>query len=151
MRDWELPTAWLLGTQLTASLRDMIASGLTEADVRDWMEPGPPIKIAPVDGADCVWLDFLADTGDSPLLVYRLAHLLQRPTLDVYTPADDRADAAPPGERPARRPSVTLPRGQVLVIGGDTAYRCPTPTRCGAGCGRRSPGRARICGRRASR
>jgi len=112
-RDWDLPTAWLLGTQLTASIRDMIASGLSQADVRDWMDAGPPITLDVPAGDDAVWIDFLADTGDSPLLVYRLAHLLLPPTLTVhFEPSGDQAS----------RPPLQLPRGRALVIGGDTAY-----------------------------
>lgn len=112
-RDWDLPTAWLLGTQLTASVRDMIASGLTEADVRDWMDAGPPIRLEVPADEDAIWIDFLADTGDSPLLVHRLAHLLLPPSLTVHFAQD--------GDRPVP-PPLELPRGRALVIGGDTAY-----------------------------
>ncbi|MEZ4400768.1 MAG: hypothetical protein R3B06_12155 [Kofleriaceae bacterium] len=107
---WPLPTAWLLGTQLTASMRDMVAASLTQADVRDWMDAGGPIDLTALATDDQpMWLDFLADTGDSPLLVYRLAYLLQQATLDVV---DGRGAPLP----------ARLPRGQALVIGGDTAY-----------------------------
>lgn len=106
--EWDRPTAWLLGTKLVASLRDIALSGLYQSDPRDWMEAGPPVDLT--DEADGeAWIDFVADTGDSPRLVYQLAYLLQQKQLTV-------------GGR-------TLPRGRALVFGGDTAYPVADPAR----------------------
>src|SRR5690348_6924958 len=83
--DWSRPTAWLLGTQLLASLRDIVVSSISDFDPRDWMSPGEPIvlttgAIVPAAGQEPegAWIDFLADTGDSPRLVFQLAYLLQQ-------------------------------------------------------------------------
>lgn len=55
-----------------------------------------------------VWIDFVADLGDGFDSTYAIAYLLGRPSLDI------------PG-------AGTLPRGQVLIMGGDQVY--PTATR----------------------
>ncbi|MBO0829436.1 MAG: hypothetical protein J2P24_16810 [Streptosporangiales bacterium] len=57
--------------------------------------------------ADEMWLDFVADLGDGFDPTYTIAWLLGRPRLDV--------DGAP-----------GLPRGSLLVMGGDEVY--PTPS-----------------------
>jgi hypothetical protein len=114
--EWERPTAWLLGVHVLSSLRQLILSAIhTGFDIRDWMtaEPGgialhhdkQPLECdATDDGA--YWFDFVADTGDAPALVYCLGRALQRKKLVV----GDGKDA------------TTLPRGRMLIVGGDTAY-----------------------------
>jgi len=102
--DWDRPTAWLLGTQLLGSLRSLLLSSVHHSfDLRDWMTPRTEYlnEALPAD-AEEYWLDFFADTGDSPRLVYRLAQLLQAESLDVD--------------------GTVLPRGRALIMGGDTAY-----------------------------
>ena len=119
--EWDFPTAWLLGTRFVASLRDMLVSAASEFDPRDWMSPGAPIELDDEtlqdDGA--LWLDFLADTGDSPRLVYQIAYLLQQPSLAVF-------DRAGTDLKPLAKP---LPQGRVLVFGGDTSYPIATRRR----------------------
>lgn len=125
---WEFPTPWLLGAKLLSSLGDILLSSLFEFDPRDWMSPGVPIdltaKLAPEtaqDDAAC-WIDFFADTGDSPRLVYQLAYLLQQDSLEVV----DRKGHPLLGRDGARR---RLPRGCALMIGGDIAYPVSTRSR----------------------
>jgi hypothetical protein len=94
--------------------------------------PADPPPQQDGEPAEC-WLDYVSDTGDAPRLVYRLAYLLQQDELPVE-PLDD-APEPPPFWRWLRRPRTTvpapgnasvtvrtLPRGSVLLIGGDTAY-----------------------------
>jgi hypothetical protein len=125
---WEFPTPWLLGAKLLSSLGDILLSSLFEFDPRDWMSPDAPIdltsKIEPEtaqDDAAC-WIDFFADTGDSPRLVYQLAYLLQQDSLEVV----DRKGHPMLGRDGARR---RLPRGCALIIGGDIAYPVSTRAR----------------------
>jgi len=55
-----------------------------------------------------VWIDFVADLGDGFDSTYAIAYLLGRPSLDIQGVG-------------------ALPRGQVLIMGGDQVY--PTATR----------------------
>ncbi|MCI27508.1 calcineurin-like metallo-phosphoesterase superfamily protein, partial [Trifolium medium] len=55
---------------------------------------------------DDFWFDFMADTGDGGNSSYAVARLLARPS--IRTLKDDS--------------EVTLPRGDLLLIGGDLAY-----------------------------
>lgn len=55
-----------------------------------------------------IWVDFVADLGDGFDSTYAIAYLLSRPTLEI-------------------KDAGTLPRGQVLIMGGDQVY--PTATR----------------------
>lgn len=57
-----------------------------------------------------VWIDYLSDTGDGFVPTYTMAWLLARPALDL---------AGAPGP---------LPRGEVLVLGGDEVYPTASPT-----------------------
>ena len=59
-----------------------------------------------------IWIDYLADTGDGWNATYAVAYAVSQPELEV-----DAGD----GER------LRLPRGEVLVFGGDEVY--PTPSR----------------------
>src|SRR5204863_1526546 len=53
------------------------------------------------------WFDFVADTGDAPALVYCLSRAMQQPELEVDIGNDK---------------TMKLPRGRLLVLGGDSAY-----------------------------
>ena len=111
---WPMPTAWLLGVKLLGSLRDMLLSSVAKVDIRSWMTAGDVVDLtkanAVIDGEDCCYIDFLADTGDSQQVVYQLAQLLLRPTLKVESWQNGEAK------------TDVLPRGKLLVIGGDIAY-----------------------------
>ncbi|XP_058725179.1 uncharacterized protein LOC131596525 [Vicia villosa] len=59
---------------------------------------------------DDFWFDFMADTGDGGNSSYAVARLLAKPS--IRTMKDDA--------------QVTLPRGNLLLIGGDLAYPNPS-------------------------
>lgn len=63
-----------------------------------------------------VWLDFMADTGDGFNSTYQIARLLAQPELKV-----DAED----GTKDSKSSTMTFPRGETLVIGGDLAYPFP--------------------------
>jgi hypothetical protein len=56
-----------------------------------------------------LWLDYVADTGDGFHATYAMAYSLGQPSL------------------PVKGTSGALPRGQVLVLGGDQVYPTPSP------------------------
>ncbi|KAF5792369.1 putative calcineurin-like phosphoesterase domain, ApaH type, metallo-dependent phosphatase [Helianthus annuus] len=60
---------------------------------------------------DDFWFDFVADTGDGGNSSYSVARLLAQPSLDGRT----------------KDSSIKLPRGDLLLIGGDLAYPYPSP------------------------
>ncbi|XP_050364199.1 uncharacterized protein LOC126782895 [Argentina anserina] len=59
---------------------------------------------------DDLWFDFMADTGDGGNSSYSVARLLAQPSINVNT--DDSV--------------LNLPRGDLLLIGGDLAYPNPS-------------------------
>ena len=63
------------------------------------------------------WFDFMSDCGDGFNSSYQVARCLAQPYLTVNTHSA--------GSK--RRTTRTLPRGKVLVLGGDLAYPDPTP------------------------
>ncbi len=63
------------------------------------------------------WFDFMSDCGDGFNSSYQVARLLAQPNLNVYTSS----------KATKSRMVKTLPRGRILVIGGDLAYPDPTP------------------------
>jgi hypothetical protein len=56
-------------------------------------------------GEDDLWFDFMADTGDGGNSSYAVARLLAQPSIRLT-----RGDSV-----------LTLPRGNLLLIGGDLA------------------------------
>ncbi|MGE3692051.1 MAG: hypothetical protein AB7F98_11800 [Novosphingobium sp.] len=67
------------------------------------------------DGGDgSVWIDYLADTGDGWNSTFAMASLLHEPELIVANPFD--------GGDP-----LSLPRGKLLVMGGDQVYPTASP------------------------
>jgi hypothetical protein len=75
---------------------------------RDGARGPQPRRDAPRDE---LWLDFACDTGDGFNPTYAVAYAMAQPSLTVDGPAGP----------------VTLPRGDVLIFGGDEVY--PTPSR----------------------
>ncbi|KAL3617939.1 hypothetical protein CASFOL_038260 [Castilleja foliolosa] len=59
---------------------------------------------------DDLWFDFMADTGDGGNSSYSVARLLAQPSIRIRT----------------NDSQVTLPRGNLLLIGGDLAYPNPS-------------------------
>lgn len=108
---------WLAPAQL---VRTGIKVGLSTlfADYADRREvqaslPKPPIVVRP--GADGgLWLDFVADLGDGFDATYTVASLIAADRLEV---------SSPDGQ------SFSLPRGEILVLGGDEVY--PTASAVG--------------------
>ena len=109
-------------TALTGHLRHLLAEAAAsnELDMRDWMRPeeapGLLDRVGRVLGASAagdtlterlgreVWIDFVADTGDDYDVSGAVARMLF-------------AEYALSGDQPR-----TLPRGDLLLFGGDTAY-----------------------------
>ncbi|TMQ08798.1 MAG: hypothetical protein E6J91_32285, partial [Deltaproteobacteria bacterium] len=118
---WPLPTAWLLGIKLLGSLRDILLSSVAKVDLRTWMTADEVVDLtdhAVTDrGEPCCYIDFIADTGDSQRMVYQLARLLKQERLQVRSWQD------------GREVTEELPRGSLLVIGGDTGYPIATHRR----------------------
>jgi hypothetical protein len=75
---------------------------------RDGARGPQPRRDAPRDG---IWIDFTCDTGDGFNPTYAVAYAMAQPSLTLDVP----------------RGPVTLPRGDLLVFGGDEVY--PTPSR----------------------
>jgi hypothetical protein len=124
---------WYGVTSLFGHLRNFTARAIaTESvDSRDWMRPNPPAELlgASLDvlGVRCspdkaegttlvealgrpVWVDFVADTGDDRDVSAAVGKMLGS-TYDVGGPDGGR---------------LFLPRGDVLVFGGDIAYPVAT-------------------------
>ncbi len=101
---------WLTPSQL---LRTALQVGLafaysTFTDKRELQRsfPADPLALAPDPDGGC-WIDFMADTGDGFDSTYTVAALLAAKHLLV---------TGPDGER------HQLPRGRLLVLGGDEVY-----------------------------
>jgi hypothetical protein len=113
---------WFGATALVGHLRHLVAvaAASQQLDLRDWMRPeaAPQLldRVSRALGASDVggslaerlgrevWVDFVADTGDDHDLSVAVGRML----FSEYTLG---------GEDPRR-----LPRGDVLICGGDTAY-----------------------------
>jgi len=103
-----------------------------DIDSRDWMKPDSSDdftrRIADQLGAQTegesitdsidgdLWIDYLADTGDDADVSVAVAEMLFRP---YELPKKSEGDAEGDGTQ-------LLPRGQVLLFGGDTAYPVAT-------------------------
>ncbi len=123
--------AWFGFTSFWGHLRHLLASAIAtdSVDSRHWMVPDPPGELldrviavlaprgarpaptlaAAMDGE--VWIDFIADTGDDPMVSEAVARLM---AAEYEVDGDGRS--AP----------VVLPRGQILIHGGDLAYPVAT-------------------------
>src|SRR5215813_11020856 len=113
---------WFGMTALAGHLRHLLAAAAASQnfDLRDWMRPSPATvlldRVGQVLDASTsegslserlgrdVWIDFVADTGDD----YEVSVAVGRMLFNEY---------ALSGEE-----SRILPRGDLLVFGGDTAY-----------------------------
>jgi len=120
-------TRWFGVTSLAGHARKLVASAIAaeSVDSRDWMRPARPEKllahVVRVLGGDAakatlvealgrpVWLDFVADTGDD----HDVSQAVARMVFATYRVGE--------GER-----ERILPRGDVLLFGGDTAYPVAT-------------------------
>jgi hypothetical protein len=129
-RKYPRAIAWFGARSFWGHLWHLAASVLATEDIdsRDWMRADEPEeltrRIATALGAsesaptltECIqgdlWIDFVADTGDCVSVSAEVARLIFRP-YEVPDPSD-------PGKM------LTLPRGHLLLFGGDTAYPVAT-------------------------
>lgn len=126
----------LLRTALKVGLSSVFAD---YADRREVQAALPSRRIwIPPDRHGGAWVDYVADLGDGFDSTYTVARLLAAPELAVDPPRDGegaepdrgarRAAGAEPGGTGGATGSV-LPRGRLLVLGGDAVY--PTPSAAG--------------------
>lgn len=106
---------WLLGGLLLRKLVSIAKSLLAnELDLRDWMAP----NTAPSYRREELWFDFMADIGDDPHVMARVAAASNQSYAanELHRPVDEAPPSLQHGE---------LPRGAFLLLGGDTAYVTP--------------------------
>lgn len=123
---------WFGFTAFWGHMRNLVASAIAteNIDSRQWMQPDDPAELlsrmlevlrdrGAKDAATLVeglggeaWIDFVADTGDDVTVSEAVAKLLARD----YTTADPDDETR----------TLRLPRGHVLVHGGDMAYPVAT-------------------------
>jgi hypothetical protein len=128
---WPRAIAWFGFKSFWGHMWHLAASVIATEDIdsRDWMQPDSSRaltrRLAETLGADRpeattlaealdddVWIDFVADTGDDFSLSKAVAKLIA-----AHYEVDDPEDATR---------KLVLPRGHVLVFGGDTAYPVAT-------------------------
>lgn len=128
---WPRAIAWFGFKSFWGHLWHLAASVIATEDIdsRDWMHPDEPEvltrRIAQTLRAknptastladaldDDVWVDFIADTGDD--------FSVSRAVAEMLFARYEVEDPAAPGT------TIVLPRGQILVFGGDTAYPVAT-------------------------
>ena len=127
-RIFEKPVAWLLGQQLLGGIKGMLlytAYG-AKLDPRDWMAPKKQDFATPAAEAKGeFWFDYMSDVGDGTKAMYSTAYLALS---NLWTNLPGNGITLPGG---AVHPEVSttadgrtfsLPRGEFLFIGGDTAY-----------------------------
>jgi hypothetical protein len=123
---------WYSPKQLLNTARDVVVSSLFShhADRRafytEWQNPNlKPIEVG-LDKEE-VWIDYIADTGDGGNSAYSVA----KQVLSDFVQVDDGQIPANKelldtiGELKKRAPknnALTLPRGNVLIFGGDLVY-----------------------------
>ena len=124
------PIVWFGARSFWGHLWHLAASVIATEDIdsRDWMEADDPEtltrRVARELGGDDtakslseamdgdLWVDFVADTGDCSSVSHAVAKII----FEDY----DVDDPTEPGGR------LVLPRGRLLVFGGDTAYPVAT-------------------------
>lgn len=87
--------------------RRLIQAALDPVDSAEFMRRAEVTANLPTDAEGAVWVDYVADLGDGFDSTYAVAYLLGRPQLEI--------DGAP-----------MLPRGQILIMGGDQVYPAAT-------------------------
>jgi hypothetical protein len=120
------PVAWMLGPEMFGALKQFALHALYkgEFDPHDWMVNAPIVYPEPTTEKD-FWFDFIADIGDGQRAMYTTALVLQD---DLYIEGEltdsSRQRATQLPALGAQLPSgwSTLPRGHLVVVGGDTAY-----------------------------
>ena len=110
------------GELLRTAIKVVLSSVFADyADRREVQAALPASTLTLVPDADGgLWLDHVADLGDGFDPTYTVALLLAADALDVDPPP---ADTGGEGAAPLR-----LPRGRLLVLGGDQVYPTPSST-----------------------
>ncbi len=129
-RQFSRPVAWLLGPEMLGAVKQLVLHVLYkgEFDPHDWMT-GEAVRYPepPAGEPRELWFDYIADLGDGQAAAYTNALVLQddlfvEGTLDELASLG-RGAAVPPALVEALPAGwSSLPRGQFLVVGGDTAY-----------------------------
>jgi hypothetical protein len=92
----------LIGTAVRVLLSELFGAYLDKRELQNAL-PAQIDDERPVDGDEGeLWVDYLADTGDGFNATYSMAYLLAQPVMTVD--------------------GHELPRGEVLVLGGDQVY-----------------------------
>ncbi|THV29992.1 metallophosphoesterase [Glycomyces paridis] len=102
------PVRWLsprtlLDTSLRFGLARVFGGYVDKREIIGGREQG----VFDHSGAEELWLDYVADVGDGFNATYSIAYLMAQDHLDVTDPVGG---------------AVRLPRGSVLVMGGDEVY-----------------------------
>jgi hypothetical protein len=87
----------------------------------------------PADDTGEVWVDFVADLGDGFDPTFTVACLIALRELEVGPPGPSDGDELPAARASSADardtgPSLRLPRGGLLVLGGDEVYPTPSAT-----------------------
>jgi hypothetical protein len=103
------PVSWLAPGQLvTTGLQVVLADRLgAYLDKRELQQLFPQGALEENGGPNGLWIDFMADTGDGFHGTYAVAYLLGQRQLSV-------------------KGTAPLPRGSMLVMGGDQVYPIPS-------------------------
>lgn len=127
-RIFEKPVAWLLGQQLLGGIKGMLlyAAYGAKLDPRDWMAPKERDFATPqAEAKGEFWFDYMADVGDGTKAMYGTAYLALS---NLWTNLPGDGTTLPDGtvhpevSTNANGRTFSLPRGEFLFIGGDTAY-----------------------------
>jgi Calcineurin-like phosphoesterase len=112
------PVGWLLDRQLLVNLREIVLYSAfgTRIDPRNWMV-AREVDMARDFAGDEFWFDYLSDTGDSMLATYSIAYLAYSELWATSGVAN-----GPVAFGKDEGIEFCLPRGELLLIGGDTAY-----------------------------
>lgn len=116
------PVGWLMDQQLAVNLQAILrysAAGGT-IDPRHWMVARELNLTDEAAGADEFWFDYLSDSGDGMRATYGIASLIHS---NLYLPAGARPGDRVHFERLRPAGHERLPRGGLVVVGGDTAYQ----------------------------
>ena len=125
---------WFDPEQLAATAMKVVLSGVfgTYSDKRELQAAlGAPRVWDYSKTRNEIWIDYVADLADGWDSTYTMAYLLSRPELRLPgAHLRQGRDGAPrPGTlaRDKTQQRDALPRGRILIMGGDEVY--PTPTR----------------------
>lgn len=106
------PVAWYNPAVLFRSAREMVATAnqIRNLDRRELFKSDfKTIDITAENTSDDFWWDFMSDSGDGGSATYTIARAMQDPELQI-----DGGEFV--------LPTTQLPRGKLLVLGGDLAY-----------------------------